>query len=123
MKEIIKDLILSILIVVSIGLILSVIFYDKVSIGKVVPQAEKYSLTEEMKAGLEDNQLKETQEVIVNYYIDAFDLKKYENTKEYIKGKDNPFAEVGSQIVENNVTSDTGNNTAQEGFYKNEGTK
>ena len=90
--EVIKDLIVSILIVICIGIILSIIFYDDIAIGKVIPVADEYALSDEMKKELEDSKLDSAEEIIVNYYIDASDLKKYEKTNQYIKGKSNPFA-------------------------------
>ena len=109
--EIIKDLIISILIVVCIFVILSVIFYDKISLGKVIPESEDYVLTEEMQDGINDSILEETKEVVTKYKIDAADLKKYEKTNEYNKGKKNPFAaeEVPSDTTLDNTTN---NNTS-----------
>lgn len=127
--EIIKDLIVSILIVVSIGIILSIIFYDDIALGKVIPEAEAYTLTAEMQNELEYSELDDAQEVIINYYIDASDLKKYETTNEYVKGKSNPFAEVSNTATGNNNNNNntgnnssslnTNNNTGNTGFYEN----
>ena len=47
--NLIKDLIISILIVACIVLILSVVLYDKISLSKVIPEAEEYTLTNEME--------------------------------------------------------------------------
>ena len=53
MKEfninLIKDLIISLLIVVAIVLVLSVIFYDEISLSKVIPESEEYILPEDMQ--------------------------------------------------------------------------
>jgi len=129
--EIIKDLIVSLLIIVSIVIILSLVFYDDIALGKVVPQAEDYTLSAEMQNELEYTELDDAEEVIINYYIDASDLKKYEKTNEYVKGKSNPFAEVSDSETENNTTtgdnntsSDTNeNNNGNGGFYEDDGTK
>lgn len=122
--EVIKDLIISILIIICIIVILSIIFYDEISLGKVIPEAEEYFLTEEMKQEIEDTNLEEAKEVIVNYYIDATDLKKYEKTNEYNKGKSNPFAAESYDAgeVSNTVSGSTSNNT-NNNFYKDEGIK
>ena len=103
--EIIKDLIVSLLIVVCIGVILSMVFYDDIALGKVVPEVEEYTLSAEMQNELEYTELDDAEEVIINYYIDASDLKKYEKTNEYVKGKSNPFAEVSGSDIENNTTT------------------
>lgn len=128
--RVIKDLIISILIVVCIVVILSVIFYDKISLSKVIPESEDYLLSEEMQQGIEDSASEEEKEVVTKYYIDAADLKKYEKTKEYNKGKKNPFAEeatptdntttnetTSNDNIENSNTSDSGH------FYEDDGTK
>lgn len=128
--EIIKDLIVSLLIVVCIGIILSMIFYDDIALGKVIPEAEEYNLSAEMQNELEYSELDDAEEVIINYYIDASDLKKYEKTNEYVKGKSNPFAEVSDSATENNTTTGDNNtssganeNNGNGGFYEDDGTK
>ena len=128
--EIIKDLIVSLLIVVCIGIIISIVFYDDIAIGKVIPEAEAYVLSAEMQNELEYTELDDAEEIIINYYIDASDLKKYEKTNEYIKGKSNPFAEVIDLELENNATGDNNtssdinnNNNGNSGFYEDDGTK
>lgn len=131
--EVIKDLFLSILIVACISGIVLVIFYDKISLGKLVPEAEEYILSEQMQSELK-NVEEDTEEIIVNYQLDSSDLKKYEKDKEYIKGKSNPFAKIdkNTEILENNVSNNTniGNNntniengTASGNFYPDYGTK
>ena len=123
--EVIKDLIISVLIIICIIVILSIIFYDKISLSKVIPEAEEYYLTEEMEQEIEDTDLEETQEVIVNYYIDATDLKKYEKTNEYNKGKSNPFAAESYDAGEPTNTLDhsasNSNNSTNHNFSKDEG--
>ena len=73
--EIFRNLIISILVVICIMLIVAFIFYDKISLSKVIPEAEEYFLTEEMEQEIEDGNLEEVEEVVVNYHIDAADLK------------------------------------------------
>ena len=131
--EIIKDLIISILIVICIIVVLSVIFYDKISLSRVIPESEEYLLTEEMQEGIEDSTLEEAKEVVTKYYIDAADLKKYEKTKEYNKGKKNPFAEEAvsnnkdntnnTNINSNDTSSNTDSDNNSENFYEDDGTK
>ncbi len=127
--EMIKDVILSILIIACIVLIFSVFFYDKISLSKVIPESQDYELSREMKQELEDTELEDAEEVIINYYIDAADLKKYEKNNQYVKGKSNPFSEgSGSVPDDNNVTdgnnTTTGNNYNTSGnFYDDDGTK
>lgn len=124
--NIIKDFFASILIVVSIVIAILIIFYDDIAIGKVIPQADSYALNDEMKKELEESKLNDVEEVIINYYIDKYDLTKYEKTNEYIKGKDNPFAEVdifsgGNTTTDNNSSSNSNNSSS--GFFDDEGSK
>ena len=126
---IVKDLIISILIIVCIFIILAVIFYDKISISKIIPESQEYLLTEEMQKGIDDENLQQVEEVITEYYIDATDLKKYEKTNEYNKGKKNPFA-LESTGTDNSINKNNSNNDSNtlsknesENFYEDDGTK
>lgn len=129
--SIIKDIIISILIVVTILLIISIIFYDKISLSKVIPEAEEYTLSDEMQKDLDEGKEEETKQIVTTYYIDAADLKNYEKNKEYNKGKKNPFAELstsnGTSTNENNTSSSennsNNNNKNNENFYDDDGTK
>lgn len=128
--EIIKDLITSILVVLCIALVLSVVFYDKISLSKVVPEGEEYFLPEQMKKELEDTVLDDAQKVIVNYHIDASDLKKYEKNNEYLQGKSHPFAEIIINDTENSIDNSTSeentstdNNSSTGNFWEDDGTK
>lgn len=125
--NLIKDLIISILIVICIALVISVIFYNKISLNKIIPESQEYSLSTEMQQDLDKSDIEEDTEIITTYSIDAADLKKYEKTKEYNKGKKNPFAEESieekpannvNNINSNNTSSTSGNN-----FYEDDGTK
>lgn len=119
--EIIKDLIISVLIIICIIIILSLVFYDKIAITKVIPETEEYFLTEEMEQEIEDSQIEETQEIVTTYYIDASDLRKYEKANEYVKGKSNPFSMSSEYSGEVNTNSSS--NTNNKGFYEDDGTK
>ena len=117
--EIFRNLIISILVVICIVLIVAFVFYDKIALSKVIPEVEEYFLTDEMKQEIEDGNLEEAEEVIVNYHIDASDLKKYEKNSEYIKGKNHPFAKTS---IYTGDSSDSENNNSG-GFFEDDGTK
>ncbi len=127
--NLIKDLMISILIVASIILILSIVLYDKIPLSKVIPESEEYTLTNEMQEDLVSvNQEDENIQVVTTYHIDAADLKKYEKTKEYNKGKKNPFAEESitsnnATVNGNNVNSIEPSNNNSTNFYDDDGTK
>lgn len=118
---IIKDVFISILIIACIVIILSIIFYDKIAITRVIPESEEYFLTEEMQEEIEDSKIEEAQETVTTYYIDASDLRKYEKTNEYTKGKSNPF--TMSSEYSGNVNSNSSSNSSNKGFYDDDGTK
>lgn len=130
--ELIKDFFISILIIACIGIVLTAIFYDKISLSKVIPETQDYMLSEEMQQELENTILNGAEEMIVNYYINATDLKKYEKTNEYVKGKSNPFAiediidtnDTNNTVTGGNSSSNTNNNNTNSGnFYEDDGTK
>lgn len=125
---IVKDAIISLLIVITILLVLSILFYDKISLSKVIPEVEEYVLSEEMQKDLDEGKEEETKQIVTTYYIDSSDLKKYEKNKEYNKGRKNPFAEVstssGTTTNGNNTTSsNNSDNNNSENFYDDDGTK
>lgn len=124
MKEdiisIIKNIVISILIVVCIILILSLVFYNKIALNRVIPETEEYYLTDEMKEEIEKGKIEETEEVVITYSIDATDLKKYEKNKQYVKGKNHPFAATSDYTESNSTTSSS---SGSSGFYRDDGTK
>lgn len=127
--DLIKDLIISILIVICIALVVSVIFYNRIPLSKVIPELQEYALSSEMQEDLNRSYTDEATEIVTTYYIDAADLKKYESTKEYDKGKKNPFAvesdssETGNTANLNNIDSNTSTSSINTNFYEDDGTK
>jgi len=121
--DLIKDLIISILIIACIILVLAIFFYDKIAISKMVPEAEEYVLSEQMQQELENTSLDNAQEIIVNYYIDGKDLNKYEKTNEYNKGKGAPFSNISTPVTGNNSSSNTNNGNISQNFYEDGGIK
>lgn len=127
--DLIKDLIISILIVICIALVISVIFYNRLPLSKIIPESQEYALSSEMQEDLNRSYTDEATEVVTTYYIDAADLKKYESTKEYNKGKKNPFAvesdssETGNTTNLNNIDSNSSTSSTNTNFYEDDGTK
>jgi len=119
MNNIWRDLFFSLLIVLFVVLIISLIYYNKLSINRVIPESTDYLLSEKMQKDIEEDKLDEIDEVVTTYYLDASDLKKYEKNKEYQKGKVNPFKEISETIS----GSDGGDSNESNGFYKDDGTK
>ena len=126
--EIIKELIISILIVICIVLIISALFYDEISIVKIIPESEEYQLSEEMQEDIEDGILEETKETVIVYSIDAADLKQYLKTKEYDQGKEFPFAKESTNTQTNTITESNNqiinnDNLENNNYYEDEGIK
>lgn len=124
-KNILKELGISLLIVVAILLLITIIFYNKIAIGQVIPKVEHYALSEEIANEIENDILDETTEIVTTYKLDASDLKRYEKTNEYNKGKKNPFSvEITDTTTEEEDKDSTDkNNSTSENFYKDEGIK
>ncbi len=123
-KDIIKSIGLSILVIIAIILVLTIVSYDKISIGKIIPKVESYELNEEIKNELETEESDQNTEIITTYELDASDLKKYEKTKKYNKGKKNPFEqETISEVSQNNSVEENKTNSSSTNFYKDEGIK
>ena len=114
-KKILKEGIILILLLVAIVLILGVLFYDYIPTGKVVPVVEQYQTSQDIKNEIQETVVTENQEIIVTYEIDNTDLKTYEKSKDYDKGKENPFADYTAQVAEDpdktNTTKPNGNNS------------
>ena len=114
-KTIIKEIFIFLLLLVVIALVLGVIFYDYVPNNKVVPTALKpYQLTEEVREELNETMSRSSENIVKTYYIDSSDLSVYASTKDYNKGKVNPFEDYTTESTTNttkntNITTNTKN--------------
>ena len=111
MKSIIKELIIVLLLLFAIILVLGVFLYDYIPTNKIIPKIEQYEVPNNIKEEIENgvNDTEENKAQIV-YEIDGQDLKNAEKSKDYQKGKVNPF----SQYTEGNTAENSmnKNNTA-----------
>lgn len=143
-KSIIREVIIMLLLLIAIILALGVLFYDYIPANKQVPSIASYTTSEEIQAELEE-EITEEETVLVTYEITASDLKTYEKTSDYTKGKVNPFSTYETETSdENNVTntsetnstntntssstnssttSNTTSNTSSNTYYNSTGTK
>ena len=132
-KETVKTVVIGILAIVAIILIISIVSYNKIAIRRVVPMVKSYELSDEIKNELEKEESSENSTTIVTYQLDATDLQYYEKTKEYNKGKKNPFAPEETTSTNENSTSSSSSSSSSSGsesgsssstnFYDDEGTK
>lgn len=94
-KTIIREIGILMLILIVIGLVLAILFYDYIPSNKAVPiKVQAYTIPEEISEELEQAAPSE-QNIVRTYYIDSSDLYLYESTNDYDKGKANPFAQDG----------------------------
>ncbi len=130
-KSIIKEIMILLLLLAIVVLALGIIFYNYVPSNKAVPTVQTYEMSEEVKNELNEK-VAENDKVLVTYELTSNDLKTYEKTKQYTKGKSNPFSTFDTSKPksgdENNVTdtqetsTSTQTNTSNT-FYGNTGTK
>ncbi len=138
-KSIIKEIIIILLLLVAIVLALGVLFYDYLPTNKIVPSVETYATSTTVKAEL-DEEIEEQETVIITYEITSNDLKTYEKTNDYVKGKVNPFSTYSNTVdgdEETNTTSSnstsgtstsssstsTNSSSSSSTYYSNTGTK
>ena len=76
-----------------IVLLLGILFYNYIPNNNIVPaKVDEYVMADDIKVELEKElQNLESEEIIKTYQLDAMDLEYYERTREYNKGKVNPF--------------------------------
>lgn len=112
-KSILKELIIVLMLLVAIILVLGVFLYDYIPTNKIVPKIEKYEVPNTIKEELqtEVNETENNQTQIV-YEIDGTDLKNYEKSKDYEKGKVNPFSQDTTENNTVNTTTNTNTNTS-----------
>lgn len=140
-KRIIKESIIILLLLFAIALILGIILYDYIPINKVVPEIEGYQTSASIKNEIQETIDTENSEIVVTYEMDSSDLQSFEKTKEYDKGKANPFAtyvvpptntNTGNNVQNNNTQTNNTNNTnngttnnssSNSTFFKDNGTK
>lgn len=129
-KTIIKEVIITLLLCVAILLILSVLFYDYNPINKVVPNAVAYSTPNDIYEELQE-EVTELEKTNIVYTIQGSDLNKYINSKNYVKGKANPFESTSTSVSDGEMNTQGGTNTTNGGtsgnntgtFWNDTGTK
>lgn len=135
-KTVFKEIIIILLLCLAILLILSVLFYDYNPISKVVPNKIAYTVPENIKNDLEEeNTIEEITVENKVYTIEGSDLNIYKKSKSYNPGKANPFStttEDDTNTVENtngnagttvtNTNSINNTNSAENNTNSNENT-
>lgn len=114
-KSVIREIVIIILLIIAILLVLGILFYDYNPSTKEIPTAvAEYTLPKELEEELSETfKATETQNIVQTYRVDASDLKIYEKSEDYVKGKPNPFSKATTQnnTGDSNTNSTSGNNT------------
>ncbi len=108
-KSIIKEVFIIILLIIAIGIVLGIMFYDYVpNRKKVSSKVTPYVLSEEMTNELEETiEASKSQNIISTYRVEASDLRRYEKTNDYDRGRVNPFGELDAGENSNNNTENS----------------
>ena len=110
-KTFIKELIILLLISIAILLILGIVLYDYMPNSKVIPKVKVYEKSAEMQEAITNAKAEEGTKVVLTYEITNSDLNMYERTKQYVAGKDNPFAEYTGEVNSESTEEGTGGST------------
>ena len=109
-KVIIKEIGILLLLTIAIILVLAIVFYDYIPNNKTVPiQMEAYDIPEDIKIELQKST--EEENIVKTFYIDNADLDSYESSKDYNKGKANPFANYSTNQNDNSSDTSNGNSS------------
>ena len=110
-KTVIKEIFIFLLLLLVIALVLGIMFYDYIPNNKTVPTALKqYELAPEAQEELNETMSRSSENIVKTYYIDSSDLSVYASTKDYNKGKVNPFEDYTTEST-TNTTSNTNKTT------------
>lgn len=126
-KSIIKEIVIIILLIVASVLALGVMFYEYNPTTKKIPsEVKSYTLSQDMHEELDKTiETAEKQNIIKTYRVDAEDLQGYERSKDYKKGKTNPFAQeavVNNTKKTTNTSNGGGTSTSTSSSQDNEET-
>ncbi len=108
-KNIIKEIIIMLLLILAIILILGVLLYDYVPINKIIPEELSYTTPQKIQQEINTDSSVDDTQIIITYQIDSTDLSNYKTTQDYVPGKKNPFSSLTTQEETNNAKEE--NNT------------
>ena len=123
-KTIIKEIIITLLLCIAILFVLGILFYDYNPINIVVPNKIAYSVPENIRNELEEENIQNSITIENKVYtIEGSDLNIYKKKNSYNPSKENPFASTpsedtnittsGNVVKTNNTTSKTNTNTIE----------
>jgi len=123
LKSVFKEITIILLLILAIIILLAVLFYEYIPNNKTVPEkVESYTLADDVKVELEKElNNANSEEIIKTYQLDAIDLEHYEKTKEYNKGKVNPFSDYNTGNASSGTSNGSGNNQTDSNSSGNSG--
>ena len=111
-KSILKEIGIIILLLLIIVLVFAIVLYDYNPSHKTIPkQLQEYRLPADVETELSKTVDTSTKEIVKTYTVTEKDLKSYERTNEYDRGKINPFrtSTTINEVMDANTTiSDPG---------------
>ena len=121
-KIIIKEMFITLLLTVAIGLVLAVIFYQYIPSNRIIPsKVTAYKASDEVAKEIQEKSESELLEYNEVFEITDTDLSRYKKIDSYRPGKVDPFQEVSSQpgSSNSNETGDSGTATPEPTVDKN----
>lgn len=108
-KDIIKEIIITLLFILAVILILGVLLYEFVPTNKIIPEKVSYTTPENIRDEIQSSESEINQNTDISYSINATDLSNYKKINEYVPGKKNPFESVESNETTEDGSTDTSN--------------
>lgn len=137
-KKVLKEILITIILIAIVLLILAVLLYDYNPIVKTIPESVAYELEKEVSDEINTQVVPNDTKVIITYEVDNSDLN---NSQDYNPGKKNPFikyntedkpgstlngngTEAGNGTSNNTVSGNgTSSSNSNSGYFPNTSTK
>lgn len=100
MPKIIKEIIIVLLAILLSMLALAVVLYDYLPSKIQTKETITYSQADSVKELLQDTVATDDSNIILTYEVTGSDLNTFEKQKEYVPGKQNPFAVYAEKVEE-----------------------
>ncbi len=100
-KDIIKEFVIVLAMLIIIALILGILLYDYIPIDKTIPvKVEAYKMPSEVEMELSKEVVEDDDTITISYSVESEELDRYERRDEYDAGKYNPFStiEIGNDV-------------------------
>ena len=114
-KSVFKELVIVLLLCLAIVLILGILFYEYIPIGKEIPEQINYSTSETVTKQIEEAdelEKKKKKNSTATEDIKSDDLNNYRRTQDYVPGKANPFAAYDTSSGSTTNGSSTGSSSS-----------